>query len=232
MTKRAKVGMRLSWDEIVADPQATAVQIRALAQDHPLLALAHPNCPPALWWDLAAEYPIEAQASVAYDLMTLETPEAWGEMERANIEAWVQAYVTRLSHEAKLLLAADCVAHVLPIFTAYYSADKRPATAIALTRAMARGTATATERNSAKLAMQGGYHAMMTSRAPSSVQYAYDAAQALLDNESASTVCVNAANNAHYAAAYHASPNSVPAKFAEQQWQWERLQQYLRKEAK
>ncbi len=64
-------------EEIKADPMATAEEVQSLAIFEKVSALAHPNCPAALWWELAAEYPVEAQASVLYPMLTLESPGQW-----------------------------------------------------------------------------------------------------------------------------------------------------------
>ena len=222
MTKRAKVGMRLSWDEIVADPQATAVQIRALAQDHPLLALAHPNCPPALWWDLAAEYPIEAQASVAYDLMTLEEPEAWATMQLDMVIKWIDKYIEALPAETFWLFVADVIERSIGRFTK--GALERHRSLIQTLRDYVHGKASRQKRDDAT-----GHWVDCFSYARNRVREAVVHA----GNTAAETV---------FKASKHDPDDPDPdveataeaameaANDAERKWQWERLQDYLRAE--
>ncbi len=63
--------------EIKEDPLSCGTDIRWLWTQEPISALQHPNCPTDLWWELAVDYPIEAQASLLYPLLTLESPERW-----------------------------------------------------------------------------------------------------------------------------------------------------------
>jgi len=144
--KESRVGARLPA-EIIADPQASEDEVRQLPG---LSALAHPNCPTELWWQLAASYPIEAMESPAYDLMTLDTPERWTQMESTGWvkHLWFTRYGERLSEPQRRLLAADLAEHVLPLFEQRRPKDKRPRKAIEAARAYARGTL-------AKKGMQG-----------------------------------------------------------------------------
>jgi len=131
------------FPEIMADPLATAEEILAQEKRMPFEAMQHPNCPPAIWWRQAARYPIEAQQTALFGLMTLEEPERWGDMEAAKAGDWLTRYIGILPERALRLFAVDCAKHTLPLLE---KSGKAPARAIATARAVAQGTATFPKR--------------------------------------------------------------------------------------
>lgn len=52
-------------------------EIRRIAKMDPLRALLNANCPPDLWWELAEQYPREAEKSLGFGLQTLDNPGRW-----------------------------------------------------------------------------------------------------------------------------------------------------------
>jgi len=132
---RIKIGAR-TRKSILADPLATEEEIRELPGKD---AMTHPNCPPDLWWRMAAIRPIEAMKSPAYDLMMLESPERWVEIEKERVLSWVENFTKDLSAKDARLFAADCAEHVLPAWVFVDRTDKRPQAAIAAARAYAEG---------------------------------------------------------------------------------------------
>ncbi len=82
---------------IVDNPNADAHAVWWLCSHHPVNALQHPNCAADMWWKLATLYPLEAEASVLFPLLTLEDPSRWVRQECENISGWIE--------EAKKLLS-------------------------------------------------------------------------------------------------------------------------------
>ena len=225
--QRAQVGAR-SLLAIEADPQATAEEVRRLPKKR---AIAHPNCPKELWWELAAQHPMEAQASILYELMTLELPGQWEELERKHIEKWITRGMGQLTITARHLFSADCAAHVLPFFEKEFPDDDRPREAIKERRRYARGQGAdeAQWLNAAKAAAAAGRHAarMASNRSPApySVRRArYQARSAA--NAAAGPAVGSSLDYAPNAAAlvFGGGQSSIP----ERRWQWHRLQEYLR----
>ena len=70
-----RAGARRTQGTIKANPMATADDRVWLQKKDPIAALLHPNCPPEMWWRLAAMDPLEAQSSILYGILTLESPE-------------------------------------------------------------------------------------------------------------------------------------------------------------
>lgn len=140
------VGAR-AYKYVLADLQATAKEIASLAKKRPMDALAHPNCPPEVWWDLAPRHPIEALASTAGALYLLEDPTRWMGIEREHSFDWTLEYACPLDDNTLRLFLCDCIEHVLP----FYVADPKtppeyrglPATALAAVRRFATGKGSA-----------------------------------------------------------------------------------------
>jgi len=170
-----------------------------------------PECPTELWWQLAMRFPLEAQASLLYPLLTLEEPGRWQEMEEAEVGNWVDEMVQRLSVNQQHLFAADCTEHVLPYFEEHFPKDQRPREAIRIRRLLVRGKATQAQWDAASLA------AHKASMAMSMKQYA-----------GASYVAA-AASETRWAPSY-ASDARGSEFLEERRWQWARLQAYLRGE--
>jgi len=72
-------------NRIIANPQASAADIDYLRAFNEIRALHHPNCPAALWWQLAATHPVSAKASPLFSLLTLEDPAQWLLLETVEV---------------------------------------------------------------------------------------------------------------------------------------------------
>ena len=101
---------------ICDDPRASVSALAWLKEQDPIAALRHPNCPAELWWELAAEYPVEAQESVLYQLVTLENPGRWSKLESDNFKAWITSASDWLTWEQQHLFVADCEEHFLYMY--------------------------------------------------------------------------------------------------------------------
>jgi hypothetical protein len=182
--------------------------------------LAHPNCPIELWWHLATRHPFEAQNSVLFDLMTMEAPERWEKLERAELEWGIRDYSQKLPLASIFLLAADYAEHVLPAWERRYPDNQAPRHAISLTRQLAHGEV-AEDSPSLKQARQAVRQAYFRAETESAIDYssgfAADAArQALVGTNDA---------------AWKASTSAAKAaanQWGERKWQWRRLCDYLR----
>lgn len=213
------------------DPQATPEELHALKAKDPKAVLAHPNCPPSLWWELAARYPIEAQSSTVGKLFLLEDPARWAQLEEKNRISWIKKVAKALPLKERYLFSADCAERVLYLFKALYPNDTTPLEAIQVCRRFAKGEATEAQRSDALLAakkvasqiaerarglgrtyMRVGY-----SEAPAywaAARVAYAAAFALQSERARG-------ESTAWCAALAASAR------AEQRWQWTRLSQYV-----
>jgi hypothetical protein len=146
--KGTRVGAR-SPEEVLSDPQAKPQELEALAPTHANRVVQHPNCPPELFATLAVQFPLEAMESPVIDLWELETPKFWAKFEAEHVDDLIrwrfypdqpgQMPQQRISTQQCRLFAADCAAHVLPIFEKVYPSDKRPRNWIEAARACARG---------------------------------------------------------------------------------------------
>jgi len=172
--------------------------------------LQDPECPVELWWEQAALFPLEAQQSILYPLLTLEDPARWAQMEADNISFWVDQLVRRLSVSAQHLFAADCAEHVLAVFERVYPKDTRPREAIRVRRLFARRKAT-------KEALARAVTAAID--AANNVSFASESAVA--------SYAATAASHLDWCMA-NATDAAGEASRAERQWQWRRLQEYLR----
>ncbi len=101
-------------DSIKADPLATEEEIRALDDKD---AVQHPSCPTGLWWDLVWKYPLEAEKSPLFPLLTLESPERWLALERDCIHDWIKKVVEGLNGVIRQqLFAWECASRVVHLF--------------------------------------------------------------------------------------------------------------------
>jgi len=144
------VGARFRTNkQLMADPMAAEDDLYLLAKKKPLLALAHPNCPAELWWELAENHPLEAEASILYPILTLEAPERWAELEKRCIWSWTYTLMSKLPIKMQHLFAAECANRVLHIWEDDFPRDKRPRQAIAAARAFGNGKATQSQLDAA-----------------------------------------------------------------------------------
>ncbi len=201
------------------NPQAKPDEIVALAKTVPLVALAHPQCPTELWWELAAKHPIEAERSVLFPLLTLENPGRWEGMTRENIEHWIRQYMRTLPPRERRLFAADCAERVLPIFEEANPGDLRPRQSIEMARDWATGGGWTPDRlRVEKAALSAAF-----SNQPSYVARA--AANALSGHEEEVRNVPSLAAMAM--GSRYPSPSYGAAVQNEFLWQWHRLRQYL-----
>jgi len=227
-SKETRVGAR-GLLKIEADPQATPEEIRRLPKKK---ALAHVNCPPELWWELAALHPMEAQASTLYELITLMEPGKWDELEKANAEKWIDRFMGHLPVPSQHLFSADCAEHVLPFFENVFPDDDRPREAIRMRRVLAQGLTNTAEGSwvaASKAAAKAGRHAarMAEDSAPAS--------QAVREARWTARGAANAAAGPAVGSSLAYAPAAAALVFGkggsaipERMWQWRRLQAYLR----
>jgi hypothetical protein len=224
---------------IESDLNASADDLLWLKEQDPIAALSHPNCPAVLWWQLAAKHPLEAQASVLYRLIMLESPERWRLLEEDNIDSWIRSLCERLTPQKQSLFAADCVERVLNIFEQTNPDDSRPREAVCVRRLWAYGEATEeqlvvalTAAGDAAVRLLTLWHAGNYDKEP-----AFRVAAAVAQ-ETAERSAREAAQAAEVAALL-LTQNSIGVTDPiggdlvwglERQWQWKRLQQYLRGE--
>lgn len=226
MTRRARVGARPD-DEVIADPTATAEELRAMAAYRPLVVINHPNCPVDIWWELAASRPLEAQASILYPLVTLEEPGRWDELEDKNIDDWIGQGVMRLPFGQGHALGADCVERVLPLYEAEFPGDLRPRQLNDMRRLVARGLSTDAGWKAAKAA---AHRATLDATASGSVLAQSVAEAAETGNLRYAAVAVLRDQQKRGFIQWKTNINSL--FLAERRWQWARLQQYLRGEVR
>ena len=179
--------------------------------------IADPECNNERWWELAERHPLEAQASALYWMLTLESPERWEKLQRQNIGNWVEEATERLPFRERELFAADCAERVLPIYERAYPGASCVREAIEVRRCYALGQ---TSKEAWEDARQ--YTARVAFFAEGQARYVVDAA------------LINRAAVAGFFAAFAIdSANSAESStvcYAEQIWQWERVQQYARGE--
>jgi len=234
MKRKPKITMRATA-AILADPLATEAEVQSLKQKMPVAALQHPNCPTVLWWDLAAQHPVEAMHSVLYPLMTLEEPGRWLQIKNSNIAAWIDRYRHELQPSKRYLFSAECAERVLPLFEKMYPTDQRPRIAITIARRFARGQATQEQVWDAySLAEAASKSAQVADKGVSDAKAAAWKAAA-----SAAEVChatwLTAGDSATHAAraifrSLQPFDVAYAAELAERQWQWERLLKYIQGE--
>ena len=243
-----KVGGR-NYKSVSKDPQADAAIIRKMARKQPRKAIAHPNCPVELWWELAARFPLDALVSPAYGLMTLETPETWHALEAQRADSWIRGYASHppLSENDLRLFAVDCAMRVLPLYERMFPTDTRPRHAIDMAKAYAQGGITKDALGTAYLAADAAVIAAMTAyhqtegsidnRARLATSAAASAANAAAHAASPAAQVIKAAAEEATTAVYEAAGRKTPAhagavtgnvaEQTERVWQWHRLVEYL-----
>jgi hypothetical protein len=140
-TAKHRVGAR-SPQEIVDDPQATPGELTWAAVARPWDVVQHPNCDTEMYWKLAVNYPIFAMRSPLYELLTLESPERWIELEKDDVEKWIRVHRDELSDTNKRLFAADLATRVLPIWEEAHPLVDIPRKAIQAVRDYVQGRCT------------------------------------------------------------------------------------------
>jgi len=224
--KQAKIGGLHSVGartrgEILADPMATAEEVKSLKKKHPLDVLNHPNCPEELWWQLVGKYPLEAPQSPLWELNLLSTPERWKKLQEDKTGAWIRAYANKLPDEPQRLFAVECARRVLPIFEQKYPKDTTPRRALVAAEWFAKGVI-----NARSLAEGRDAAKTLASQMPNSAATYSVLAAAAAANATASTASWDATGYAAYASKMAMQGPTLK----ERSWQWERLQDYLRAE--
>jgi len=169
---------------------------------------------------------VEAQDSMLYELMTLEEPGRWAEMESVMVVDWIKAGAWRLSEPSRRLFAADCAAHVLPLFEEEYPRRKGPREAIWFVR------------NGVKTGLFFENGTIPTYNAKKNYEAARRAVQgakvtaAARAAEAAAYAC-NPQSSAIHSAIYTAAQARSAAvdNDTERLWQWQRMQAYVRGKA-
>jgi len=236
MSRKSKVGARSSV-EVSNDPLATAEELYALNKTDSLAALRHPNCPLELWWALAGRYPLEAMQSPAGQLFLLEDPTRWRTIAQEHGEEWIQTYTgahspVALSDKALRLFAADCAAHVLPIYESRYPTDERPRLAIEAARKYANGRMSAHDLETARFYASNAELNAGPDAACSAASAAADCAT-LRDDLIAGELAMSTAAVAFITKFHEVKERSGRVSDAdeaageERAWQWQRLTEYL-----
>ena len=229
-TKKTRVSGR-ALEDIIADPMASAADVKHLARKNRQAALSHPNCPLDLWWELASEYPLKAAISPAGPLFLLEDPERWDTLVRRNASSWIDDYMRGLSSRAKRLFAADCAEHVLPPYEKLHPKDRRPRRAIQALRSWLDDKIVYAAMQKVIAEMRGLVHTLRTSLP----QDQPSPAQLITLNvaETALSAVENSPGCLSYAAYAMETVNAADPDVAYQKervWQWERLLWYLQSE--
>lgn len=76
-------------EDIAADAEASADEVRYLATIDKRAAVMHPNVPADLFRELARTHPLEAIQNISYPLLVLEDPYAWELLELKMAQRWV-----------------------------------------------------------------------------------------------------------------------------------------------
>ena len=181
--------------------------------------LADAECDLERWWTLAAVHPLEAEASPLYDLLTLEEPGRWGEMEKKKASSWMRTALPYLNERDKRLFACDCAERVLGYFEKVFPTDLRPREALHVARAFANGEATLAQLTSANAnAETANDVAFSEDHAASQAANAITLAADPFDTKAPMYAADAAADVADFTAkAYH----------RERSWQWRRLREYV-----
>ena len=208
------------------DPMATPAQLEALAKSKPQEALANPNCPVALWWELAAKYPMEAQASLLFEMLTLEEPGRWDALEKHWASAWIHFFTKKLSPKDDLLFAADCAERVLPIFESKRKGDFRMRQAIESARSWVEGRVPKSDLHKA------WKNALLAAKEDSTWGASHAARAAAYPSgkgRDAASHAGSAVYNSVLEATYNSYAEAAKALAEEQLWQWHHLQAQLRR---
>jgi len=200
--------------------------------------LMDPECPTEQWWSMAAKYPLEAEASVLFPLLTLESPERWKKLEAANIGKWISRTMRRIGKRRRCLFACDCAERaLLAVKTSVIPSMVHLDVAIETARRFANHQATGHELDFA-IAVAEEKYAKATSYAVMHTNNFYYAAAQAVQAARHSIVSIRPGNSEEEDASWAcdsavmAIRNADGDSLKEQQWQWQRLQQYLRGETK
>jgi hypothetical protein len=213
--------------DIIANPLASANDLAALAKYDTLAALQHPNCPPALWWEIAKVYPPEAEASVLFAMMTLEAPERWLEIEDDRLGTRIKEVCNLLPVLQQHLFAFDCAERVLPLFVKAQAPHLESLTnALQSRQLFGQGKISVAEwRLAQELAETTAWSTK--GAVPRCVAWA-------VAHENVGEVARRAVGAMVFDFnANQPRPNreaSLQCRYAERNWQWQRLQAYLRGE--
>jgi hypothetical protein len=90
------------------DPHATREEIISLGARDMRLATFAVNCPKDLWLKAASLAPLDALDSPVGQLLVLEAPSLWSELEKAHSHEWIRAYWGLLSYREQALCAWQC----------------------------------------------------------------------------------------------------------------------------
>jgi len=222
-------------EDFLADPQASQEELTELAKELPAEVLAHPNCPVSVWWKLAARMPIQAMRSPLWELNLLEEPERWLQIENNRVGTWLDWQGDKLSARDKRLFAADCAAHVLPIFEREYPHDLRPREAITAARAYAMDRCTAAEMQAASEAAGQSLTSATKLHVWEVVATVMHASRLAQSRPAGSTIDIKKETElqAVLITARKAAANvpgrekTDPTMIEEKLWQWRRLAEYL-----
>jgi len=211
---RNEVGARRTQKTIQANPMATADDLAWLREQNPVAALQHPNCPPGMWWELAADYPIEAMSSTLYWMLTLESPERWEQLERGCLFTWMKHAIARLPFRERELFASDCAERVLCLYEREHPNDTRARDAIEARRRYANG----------QLSQEGW--AFFQEEAQNACAYAQMTRCDIGIVKAIHSTCEEAIEMAAHDAGWAVAVD-VAARWKETTWQWRRALQYL-----
>jgi hypothetical protein len=165
-----------------------------------------------------------------YALLTLVDPERWVQMESLFILRWLESTLNRLPFSSQQMFAAECLDRVLPLFERIRPKDQRPRKAIEVRRRWAEGKATIDEWS---VATSASYEASRTNKR----QADYEVARgAYLENAysaiSAVARAAGHANTGQLVRRHLGEPFDGVAWRAELQWQWRRLQTFVKSQEK
>jgi len=178
--------------------------------------IADPECEAEKWWEVAAYCPLAAQASALYPLLTLEAPGRWLEMETLCISAWIKDAVATLSTRAKMLFEIECADRIF-LYTGPDDVQLRAWLAVWSLFAAGQATAAAWKDAKSRLVNSGAWNSH-TNEANGSAKVVASRAIGWSPRDKGQVDLT--------------SPAYQAAELAEQRWQWHRLQEYLRGEAR
>jgi len=216
---------------IVNDPLATAEDVEYLRAHDETKALQHPNCWPKLWWFLAAAQPIAAQQSVLYELMLLENPGGWEQLEKKYAEFWIHQAIDEMPLQERHLFAADCAERVLPFFEDEHPTDMRPRTAVDRRRLFALGEISLKRWHDARL---DAHNAARRKRMGNAAKVTATADIHIVATESANVCAIYRAQIGPLVDILAAGEDVLWTKtkeialHEERLWQWARAQCYLK----
>ncbi len=235
--------------EIFADPQAKPEEILSKTKRHPEQALAHPNCPVDLWWQLAKDFPLEALQGPMAQLNLLDNPSRWADMELERAPQWIEVYAHKIAVKKNRMsveglsvlrrLLADYAEHVLPLFTREFPDDPRPQAAIDAARAHADADIQWKDLRKAQAdAAQAAQDAENPARPTAATTAATTAAYAAMEPSALSLIkgLSRTASHAVFCAAIddddmpddpEVVERAEAAEARESVWQWRRMLDYL-----